>query len=590
MSVCVECLRGCGNDDAGSDSSSSSDVNTLWCGCDYSADDVENRLYLMPREIDVIHLLYDDKHLVPYKSVATKYLNRWKSVSLIELSNTCMNVDTITTCKDGSSSSTALPTAGACKLCVAKHLDTRLGHSLLIFYSLSLPMTNRVLVDLFVLWALSANQPHRILHWIKTITPIDVAFHFFYDCCTLDQRADENDDFVSTRFRQDKSLLMRYIYKAWLNGSIRQTRELTYIRDELLSLIGRSGGTVGSKSGSSGGGGGGGNLCSCNQMKPTVGEDLAKGRSYKAQNKLYLEKSVDGASARQNRELQAIQSKASSIMNRHMVLENMNCCVIGSNGKIYNNRDLIHRAHREDMKRLAVLDTAMAPIDTDIRELAQTGDCGDGGDGGDDGEDDDHVETVEDLLGAMAVEEDDDDDDDDTAGKRSRSRKKTPAAKREPPVIIVTNMFTLFDSPCKLCDKLVYKQQYHVLHTISETILNHRKVKLGQPVETIVMTLNADECNGFDKTDLCYHYTNHMCTLNELRYWQFYAVAGYNMERIKDQEIISHRIRTVAYSRNCTVCIEPFLAVLLKRVNISIAPGMLKLKRWVNDTLNRHMI
>ena len=523
MLVCVDCL-------------------SKVCTC---LKDQENIVYIPP-DINSSHLLYEEKHLDIYDKILEKYVQRWKSISLIELRK-IMNLNTLTTTAENEE----IGNDTVCKLCLEDSQETRLGHYLLIFYSLSLPLTNQVLVDLFILWALSRNQPHKLSEWINTITPIDVAFHFFFNCCGVNFKPDEYDDFTSKRVQTERTSLLKYIYKTQLNGSIQNIKEVYHIRDELLYC------STNNINPSDNG------LCTCNQIKVNIGEDIMKGRCYKTQRQIFLDTN-DALVARKNKEAQAIQSKASAIIKQRTTLNELSCCIIGSNGVIYSNKERNAKPYYSDSKRFETLNHVVGAAENEI------------------------LQNTEENV-AIPYQEDEEElpfDDDDFNDDEQVAEMNT-----EPSTVpSVINMFDLYKTPCKLCDKLLMKKHYNKFNKISNIILSQSKEKLGQSIQTIIMLLKNEECESFLKKDICYHYSNSLCILNDFRYWQFYNVTGFSITKVQDEELIKHMLKTSVYSRSCTVCIDLYVAVVLDQINSFKSPGLVKLGKWVRETMNKHLI
>lgn len=506
------------------------------CTCLKDKENIVN----IPPDINSGHLLYEEKHLDIYYKILEKYVQRWKQINLLELRKV-MNLNTLTTTCDDEE----IDYDNICKMCIEDSQETSLGHHLLIFYSLSLPLTNQVLVDLFILWALSRNQPHKLSEWINTITPIDVAFHFFFNCCGVNFKPDEYDDFTSKRVQIERTSLLRYIYKTRLNGSIQNVKEVYHIRDELLCCSTNNINPTDN------------GLCTCNQIKVNIGEDIMKGRCYKTQKQIFLDAN-DILAASKNKEAQAIQSKASAIIKQRTTLNELSCCIIGSNGVIYSNKEQNSKPYYNDSKRFETLNYIVETAENEF------------------------IQNNEENVALPYQEEDDDDDDDNNEDLFNNSA--------ETVVPSMINMFELYKTPCKLCDKLPMKNHYNKFNKISNIILSQSKEKLGQSIQTIIMLLKNKDCETFSKKDICYHYSNSLCILNEFRYWQFYNVMGFSNTKVQDEELIKHMLKTSVSSRSCTVCIDLYVAVLLDQMKFFKFPGLVKLRKWMRETMNKHLI
>ena len=534
-------------------------VDCLKANCECLEKDQDNIEYI-PTEIDSSDLLYEDRHLNVYGKILVKYVERWKSITLLDLAKV-MNVNTNTTVR--SSGDEVDDTV--CKLCLEDSDETRKGHYLLTLYSLSVPLTNRVLVDLFVIWALSRNQPHKLSKWINSITPIDVAFHFFFNCCSVDFKPDENDNYTSNCVKTDRLSILRYIYKGRLNGSIQNSQEVTRIRDDLLSSSSNNINPTDNIH----------KLCTCNQIKANIGEELMKGRSVKTEQQIFSN-TGDALTAKKNKEAQAVQKLATNIIKHRTKLSELSACVIGSNGKIYNNVERNSRIY-EDSTRFEKLHSVVATaenlnLDPETGEEAYP-----------------YLEEEEEqeLLNNQMEDEYDDDDPieviDDNNNNNNNKKEEAP-----PPPSVV-NLFDLYKNTCKLCDKLLLRVHYSRFNNLSELILKQRKEKHSKSIQTIVMLLNGIDCEPFTKMEIGQHYSNNYCKMNDFRCWQFYNVlGGSNMTR--DEELIQHMLKTSVYSRSCTVCIDLYIAVQLDQLSHFKGSGSLKLKRWLKDTMGKHMI
>ena len=539
------------------------------CRCSKDQENIET----IPENITSSDFLYEDKHLNIYNKVLEKYIQRWKSISFEELS-TLMDLKTLTTAKIEEIDSNATK-FNVCKLCLEDSTDSRMGHYLLIFYSLSLPLTNQTLIDLFVIWALSRNQPHKLLHWINTITPIDVALHFFLNGCCAYFKPDEKDGCQVRPIQSDRISLLKYIFKCKLTDTIHNTDEMNYIRD----LVTTSNIFINPVANG---------LCTCNEIKPNLGEELANGRNYKAQMHIFSE-NKDAVSAKESKEAQAIRFKASSILKTRTKLNELSVCCIGSNGVIYNNKDRNAKIKNSDSKRFEMLNhfieiaenenvqvdaAAAAAAAADDGEMSTTSDTHKNPrieevDVTDD-EDVDEDDEIEDNYEDDKIEHIDDDDDVEQPLNKTLS---------------TINMFNLFKTNCQICNLLPLKKFYTKFNNISEAISNQIKENMCQTNETIIWKLDNEICEPFDKDDLCHHNKNSFCQLNTLRHWQFYNIAI-----VYDEDRIKHDLCYNVSSRSCTICIDLYVAVILDQIATIKNTKMLQLRRWVQEVKKNHLI
>ena len=533
------------------------------CMCSNYEEEGENR-EIIPENINAINLLYDEKYLNIYAKILQKYVQRWKSIGLIELSK-IMNLNTLT----NKINENSIKNDNICKMCLEDtEEETRLGHYLLTFYSLSLPLTNATLVDLFVLWALSRNQPHKISEWINTITPLDVAFHFFFDCCCVDFKPDEYDNHVNKRYQIERSSLLKDVFKLQLNGSINNKKELDRVREELLQSTTNNINTINLSEN---------NICSCNQIKFNLNEEVVKGRSIKTQKTIFSNTNNDANTARKNREIQAIQARASDIIKQRTALNELSVCIIGSNGVIYNNKERNNKSYYNDSKRFEILFPTVKDAENEIIQINEE-------------ELEEENEKEEDLpldnndyndISEILINEECEEEEEEEGEKQKKEKEKGPG---------LVNMFHLLKSPCTLCDKLTMKSNYDKFNNLSDTIISKCKTKYGHTIETLIMLLKQSECETFEKKDVCHHYSNVFCKLNEFRYWQFFSTLTSNA-KVQDEQYVKHMINTYVYSKNCTICIDLYITVIIDQINsFKFNSGYVKLKKWKTDKLNKHML
>ena len=593
------------------------------CKCQKEKENIE----IVPSNITTSDFLYEDKHLNIYNKILEKYIQRWKSISVEELGK-LMDLKTITTATLDEIDSNAAQ-FNVCKLCLDDSIDPnpRLGHYLLIFYSLSLPLTNQSLVDLFVIWALSRNQPDRLLDWINTITPIDVALHFFLNGCCAYFRPDENDGCQVKPIQYERISLLKYIFNCKLTDSIQNNDEMNFIRDALITTSNNFINPISN------------GLCTCNVIKSLLGEELANGRNYKAQTSIFSE-TKDAISAKESKEAQAIRFKASSILKTRTKLSQLSVCCIGSNGKIYNNQDRNAKLRNTDSKRFETLnrfiqiaenndvdDNVHPNEDIDEQLSSDNNVCdSDVDDNNDDGDFNESLHRNRSRISKLKKkkkknrfileeadvdEEDDEDEEDEEEEDEEEDDENDESEENESEEneeddydddIIehiddenieqfkkintdTINMFNLFKTTCTICNQLPLKKFYTKFTGISKAIDKQTKERLGQTTETVIWLLKDEECKPFDKSDLCYHYRNSLCQLNEFRHWQFYNVAI-----VYDEDRIKHDLKRNVSSRSCTICIDLYVAIILDQIAAIKNAKMVKLRRWVKEVKKKHLM